>query len=133
MKLRALLLSCVIVGVGGFASCDQQPHATADTLRSDAAPAAASNATLTATPNPIPPGRDGAGTTTVAWNTGGTAAGALYVYTEDGAENLFAAGGEGSKEVNWIQPGTNCEFRLYADVDRKTLLKTVKVSASKPQ
>ena len=118
MKLRLLSSAMVIAVTCQFASCDQQ-------ATQNASPAA----TISASPNPIPAGSEGAGKTTISWNTGGTDQGAVYVYTEDGAENLFAAGVEGSKDVDWIQPGTSCEFRLYLNTDRKTLLTKVEVSA----
>ena len=49
----------------------------------------------------------------------------VYVSTNNGAEALFASGGEGSSDAPWIQTGMNYEFRLYAGTEHKDLLARV--------
>ncbi len=129
MKLRALFSALIIASTCSFASCGQQPQATQGASGSDSAgdSADAKAASLAAFPNPVPT-QAGMGTTTITWNTGGAGAGAVYIWVEEGTESLFAQGLDGSKEATWIQPGSTYEFRLYNDVDRKTLLGKVKVT-----
>jgi glycosyltransferase involved in cell wall biosynthesis len=45
-----------------------------------------------------------------------------------GPEQLFAEGSNGSEEANWIDNGKTYEFRLYAGMERTTLLDTVRVA-----
>jgi hypothetical protein len=89
-------------------------------------------ATITATPNPVQPGSDKFGTTTVAWDTGDGRPGDVYVSANDGPEKLFAGQtAQGSQEANWIGRG-GYYFRLYAGQEHKTLLASVKVTWSEP-
>lgn len=129
MKLRLFFSAVIVAAMCPFASCDQQPQATQGT--SPGSPAAdsatAPGASITAAPNPVPT-QGGMGTTKITWNTGGAGPGAVYIWIEEGTESRFAEGADGTKEATWIQPGKTYEFRLYTDVDRKTLLTTVKVT-----
>ena len=89
----------------------------------------ASFALLTASPNPIPAG-DGPGTTTISWDTGDGSPGQVYVSVDGAEEKLFAGGADGSREVGWIQPSKEYEFRLYAGTEKATLLDAVTVTRS---
>jgi tRNA (mo5U34)-methyltransferase len=82
--------------------------------------------TLSAFPNPVPAGK-GAGKTTVSWNSGSGSPGKIYVSVNGGEESLFAAERQDSCVANWIQTGTNYEFRLY-DSDHTELLDKVVVT-----
>lgn len=82
--------------------------------------------TLTACPNPVPPG-DGLGRTTISWDTGDESVGKVYVSTNGGEESLMAASGRGSAAANWICNGSSYEFRLY-NLDRTKLLAKVVVT-----
>jgi hypothetical protein len=62
------------------------------------------------------------------WNTGGIVPGAVYVAAGSNAEALMAIANEGSKDVDWIDPSVSYEWRLYNDVDKKTLLAKVAVT-----
>jgi hypothetical protein len=86
-------------------------------------------ASITATPNPVPTGGRGPGTTTINWSTGGEASsGEIYVSTNGGREKLFAGESpQGAQDADWIWPNTVYEFRLYAGTKRATLLDKVTV------
>lgn len=77
--------------------------------------------TLSAAPNPVPPG-DNPGKTRISWN-GGT----VYVSMNGGKEVLFADLREGSKMASWILAGASYEFRLY-NSDHTELLAKLTVS-----
>jgi hypothetical protein len=87
----------------------------------------ASGPTLDAQPNPVSAGSD-LGTTTVTWGSGDGSNAEVYVSENGGPETLFAAGPSGSQDANWIRAGSTYDFRLYAAADRKTLLRSVKVT-----
>lgn len=128
MKMRLFFSAVIVAAMCPFASCDQQPQAQGTSPGNSAADSAtASAASITADPNPVPT-EGGMGTTKITWNTGGAGPGAVYIWIEEGTESRFAEGADGYKEATWIQPGKTFEFRLYTDVDRKTLLATVKVT-----
>ena len=87
-----------------------------------------SSATITATPNPVPPG-PGFGSTTVKWTTGDGSQGQVYVVLNAEAPKLFGSGASGSQEAPWIGVGSVYEFRL---VDaRGQVLAGVKVERSR--
>ena len=67
---------------------------------------------FTANPNPVPAG-EGAGTTTVSWDTADGSLGRIYVSVNRGQELLFADGRRSSASANWIETGSQYEFRLY--------------------
>jgi tRNA (mo5U34)-methyltransferase len=93
-------------------------------LQSKTAPA------LTASPNPVPAG-EGAGKTTISWDTGDKGDGKVYVSTDGGEESLFSAGQQGSRVANWIREGSSYEFRLYNSNHAKLLDKVVVTKPSK--
>jgi hypothetical protein len=84
-------------------------------------------ASLTASPNPVPAG-DGLGTATIAWSTGDGSVGQVYVSEDGGPEKLFAQDPAGSVDAPWIRTGAEYEFRLYAGTERRTLLNAVMVT-----
>ncbi len=85
---------------------------------------------ISAKPNPVPPG-DGAGTTTIHWDTGNGTGGEVYVAVDGGEEKLVADQPDGAVTADWIQPGSRYEFRLYAAPGRARLLGSVKVAMGK--
>ena len=89
-----------------------------------------SAATITAEPNPVPPG-PGMGKTTIHWDTGDGTWGQVYLAEPDKPELNFAAGDKGSEDAPWIVPGGVYEFRLYKGTEHTELLGTVKVTRSK--
>jgi hypothetical protein len=87
---------------------------------------AAGQPSLIATPNPVPAdSKDDL--TTLSWKAGSASWGQLYVAVNDGAEQLFAQGREGSQPAPWIRPGATYSFRLYEGVEHRTLLASVDV------
>jgi 2-polyprenyl-3-methyl-5-hydroxy-6-metoxy-1,4-benzoquinol methylase len=64
-------------------------------------------ATLSASPNPVPPGND-PGKTTISWSRG-----KVYVSKNGGNEALFADKREGSQVASWIFADSSYEFRIY--------------------
>ena len=86
-----------------------------------------SGASIQAIPNPVPAGRD-AGTTTITWTTGDGSDSQVYVTQDGGAEKLFAGGPGGSAEAPWIQTGSTYDFSVYAGLDHKTKLASVRVT-----
>ena len=92
--------------------------------------AAASAATITASPNPVTTG-EGSGTTTITWNTGDSATGQVYVSEDGGPEKLWAEGPTGSGPVTWIQAGKTFEFRLYAGTEHAKVLAKTEVTGRK--
>jgi hypothetical protein len=82
--------------------------------------------TLTAFPNPVPPG-EGLGRTTISWNS---VDGKIYVSVDEGNEVLFADLPYGSLEAHWIGESSSYEFRLY-NSDHTELLDKVVVTRSK--
>ena len=83
--------------------------------------------TISASPNPIPPGTK-LGTTTLSWNAEGYDSAEVFVSKNGTPEELFASGSSGTQVVNWIAPGSRYDFRLYATSARRELLTTVMVS-----
>jgi hypothetical protein len=79
--------------------------------------------TLSASPNPVPFG-EGMGKTTISWNS---VDGKIYVSVNGGNELLFAGSPRGSQDANWIEAGSNYEFRLY-NSDHTELLAKVAVT-----
>lgn len=107
-----------------FASC-HRPPAAAPSAEQSSIPAsnavsAASDATISASPNPLKGGPE-EGTVTVTWDTKGDEAADVYVSHNGAAEQLFAKGKSGSKTVNWIRQGSTYEFSLYEDASHKLL------------
>ncbi len=88
--------------------------------------------TLTASPNPVPPG-EGPGTTTISWDTDDESVGNLYVSKNGGQESLVATGRRGSAAANWIGTGSSYDFRLYTSDHTKLLAKVLVTRADSDQ
>lgn len=113
----AWLVLALLAGMGGtVGGCDRGGSA-----------AARGSATITATPDVVPPG-DGPGTTTVSWSTAGGPGEVWVMRLEEGQERRFAVGAQGSKEAKFIARGRTYEFRLYRGNDRAELLASVTVT-----
>lgn len=81
---------------------------------------------LTAEPNPVPAGDPDQplATTLITWNTGGAAAGDLYVKVNRSPEVFLSRGPSGALKIDWIQFDSTYEFRLYpAKRDSRPLAK----------
>jgi hypothetical protein len=76
---------------------------------------------LSASPNPVLPG-EGLGKTTISWNS---VDGKIYVSVNDREEVLFADSPRGAEEANWIDAGSNYEFRLYNAGHKDLLAKLI--------
>jgi tRNA (mo5U34)-methyltransferase len=83
-------------------------------------------ATLGASPNPVPAG-EGAGKTTISWDTADGSPGKVYVSRNGGEESVFADSHRGSAAANWIETGSIYEFRLY-NADHTTQLAKIVVT-----
>jgi tRNA (mo5U34)-methyltransferase len=77
--------------------------------------------TLSASPNPVPPGNK-LGKTTISWSGG-----KVYVSRNGDKESLFGVRRQGSKPASWILAGSSYEFRLY-NLDHTELLAKVTVT-----
>jgi hypothetical protein len=85
-------------------------------------------ATLDATPNPLPAGKD-LGVTTISWDTGDKSFAQIYISENGGPDTkMFAEGAKNSKQVKWIKTGHSYEFRLYAGKEHQLLLAKVLVT-----
>lgn len=81
--------------------------------------------TIAADPNPVPAGA-GLGRTKISWTTLARDDAEVCVSKDGEAEQLFARGSAGSREVDWIASGSSYEFRLYSrDGSRRLLAKTI--------
>ena len=107
-------------------SCNRSPSPSSESKDTTASSEKASAATISASPNPIPPGAK-LGTTTITWDTQGDE-GQVYVSENDGAEKLVASGATGSQSVDWIRAHTHYEFRLYKGSAHKDILAHVRVT-----
>jgi hypothetical protein len=81
--------------------------------------------TLSASPNPVPPG-DNPGKTTISWSGG-----KVYVSKDGSNEVLFAESRQGSKVASWILTGSNYEFRLYNSDHTELLAKLTVTNATR--
>ena len=126
MKTPVTLLAVIFAAALPLASCDKQAQAPQLALSSPVA-TGPFDASLTADPNPVPPGEE-AGTTTISWQTGGGTTGEVYVVTNSNPETLFAQGPKGRAEAPWIAADSTYEFRLYSGTDHKTILRRVIVT-----
>jgi tRNA (mo5U34)-methyltransferase len=79
---------------------------------------------LSASPNPVPPG-EGAGKTTVSWDTADGSIGKIFVSINGDQEVLFADGRRGTAPAHWIEAGSNYEFRLYNSDHSELLAKVI--------
>jgi 2-polyprenyl-3-methyl-5-hydroxy-6-metoxy-1,4-benzoquinol methylase len=80
--------------------------------------------TLSAFPNPVPAG-DGAGETTISWDTADGSLGKIYVSVNGNEELLFADSRRGTAVANWIHKDSNYEFCLYNSDHTELLAKVV--------
>jgi tRNA (mo5U34)-methyltransferase len=87
--------------------------------------------TIMALPNPVPPG-EGAGTTTITWNTGDGTVGQVYVSADGGEESIFGHSPQSSEAATWIQTGSTYQFRLYTGTERENLLAETTVTRTEP-
>ena len=124
---RFNLTAVVLMPLFFCAACDSSKHPRANV--SPASPAA-SAATITASPNPVPAG-EGLATTTITWNTGDGRMGQVYVSVDGGPELNFGGAPKGSRPVPWIQGGKTYEFRLYAGTEHTTVLAKTQVTGQK--
>jgi hypothetical protein len=124
---RFILTTAVLSPLFFFAACN--PSKNPEVNASPASPAA-SGATITASPNPVPAGQE-LGTTTITWNTGDGRNGQVYVSIDGGPEVSFTGGPSGSGAAPWIQVEKTYEFRLYAGTEHATLLSKTQVTRSK--
>jgi FkbM family methyltransferase len=83
-----------------------------------------------AVPNPVPAG-DGAGITTVYWDTGDDSIGEVYISVNCDDERLFYRSANGSRPAPWINAWGSYEFRLYRGTSREELVSTVTVTRRK--
>lgn len=115
------LLLCMLFLVGCPSS--QPPKAASE----ETAAATPSNASITATPNPVPAGIE-LDTTTITWDTGDGSEGLVSVAENGAEEKPFARGSRGSQEAPWIRTGVTYEFRLYAGSSQSAPRASVRVS-----
>lgn len=80
--------------------------------------------TLSASPNPVPPGGK-KGETTISWRGG-----KVYVSMNGDKESLFAVRSQGSSVASWILTGSSYEFRLY-NLDHTEVLAKVTVTRTR--
>jgi hypothetical protein len=107
-------------------SCNRSPSLSSENKDTTASSEKVSSATISASPNPIPPGST-PGTTTITWDTQGDE-GQVYVSENGAAEKLVASGATGSQSVDWIRPHVPYEFRLYKGSAHKDVLAHVRVT-----
>jgi hypothetical protein len=91
------------------------------------APISESNPFIQADPNPVKEGPQ-PGKTVVRWDAGMHSGGQVYVSRNGKPETLFATGHQGSVDAPWLKNEQVYDFNLYAGMDHKTLLATVRVT-----
>jgi hypothetical protein len=104
-----------------------KPSNEAPTAADNTSPAAGS-ASITASPNPIPPTGD---RTTISWNTGDGSVGEIWVSVNGAEPKLFAQEVKGSSVANWIGPGEKADFVLYSGSGRQKEIAKVTVAHTK--
>ena len=82
-----------------------------------------------AEPNPVP-AIPQPGATLISWNTGDGASGRLLMSRDGSAEKQLATGSQGSQVVEEIAPGSTYEFRLYAAIEPRKLMASVRLTTS---
>lgn len=85
---------------------------------------------LNASPNPAH-GRERLGKTTISWDTADGSIGKVYVSVNRGTEAFFAEGRRGSAPADWIESGSNYEFRLYNSDHTELLNKVIVTKATR--
>ena len=73
---------------------------------------------VSASPNPcnVSPGQTTC-STTIQWNADEIPVGQVWVYTDDGRDQFFACGHDGTQVVPWIEGGKRYIFSLYESDD----------------
>jgi hypothetical protein len=129
LRPLALILVIGLMLVGCSSPDINEDVSTSSSPQSSNSPVKKDGNYITASPNPVPPGPEPQGKTTIAWSTKGLPAQEVHVYVVegDGPESLFATAPEGSQEAPWIPAGRPIEFRLYSGSgsQRKLLDKVV--------
>ena len=80
---------------------------------------------ITATPNPVP--AEAGARTTLHWEINAPDGAEVYVSEGGAPEKLVSLGRDGSLEVEWIQAGTDYQFRLYSRTEPRRILDSVVV------
>jgi hypothetical protein len=124
---RFVPTAAVLLPLFFFAACNPSKNPQANV---PPASPAASAATITASPNPVPAG-EGLGTATITWNTADGTAGQVYVSADGGPEAPFNGGPSGSVPAPWIEAGKTYEFRLYAGTEHAKVLAKTQVTGQK--
>jgi hypothetical protein len=126
MKLMVVaILSLTLCACGPARRSAQPEKKNASNKENGTAPKSA--ATITADPNPVPPGGE-LGATTITWDTGSDQSGEVYVSENGGPEKRFVAGSSGSHNVKWVRAGKRYEFRLYEGSAHSKMLANVLVT-----
>ncbi|GAA5528967.1 peptidoglycan DD-metalloendopeptidase family protein [Herpetosiphon gulosus] len=81
---------------------------------------------LMVNPNPIPASTSSS-SATITWGTGNGTQGQLFVSENGGPDRLMAQGDYGVDSPAWFAPGSEYRFRLYAGLNRETLLREITV------
>ncbi len=113
-----------------LAGCSNADSGAAARISSSHTTTNSTEASITASPNPVRV-ESGLGKTTIAWKTGDGATGQIYVSRDGGAEQLVTQGADGSDEINWIEAGAVYEFRLYAGLGHTQLMASTTVRGVK--
>ncbi len=89
-------------------------------------------ASISASPNPVVLAAGAQqGSTTLAWTTGDTSQGEVWMATSGQPEILFGGlAAHGSGPAPWISKGGTYEFRLYAGKEHATVLASVIVTTT---
>jgi hypothetical protein len=128
LKLRSVIAAgavCVALYSGTaptLRGADQQDLSGSNSGRVSHAPA------ITAEPERVTLS-DGAGSTTIAWDTGNQSLGFVFVTEEGGKPVAFASGSRGKQVAPWIKEHSYL-FELYSDNQRQRLLAKVTVFGS---
>ena len=131
--MRKILIAPVALAIL-LAAC--QRHTVPTAVENGSSPTALAESasrkipTISASPNPIPPGPN-LETTTISWNAEGYDSAEVFVSDNGTPEKLFGSGSSGTKAAPWIAAGSRYDFRLYATSERKELLATVTVTVGK--
>ena len=112
-----ILLFCLAAVASVTAGCKEDTSAR----RGDGGPAE-----LRVKPYPLPPG-PGASTITLSWRSGANGTAQVYVSVNGRPEKKVAEGHQGSKEIDWIHPGRDYQFKLYQGEDRQKVLAALAV------
>lgn len=127
IMLKSLLIAALSLAVCSCGPAHESSRAkNKNTPSSEKATVPSGSASITADPNPVPPGGE-LGETTIAWNAGSNKSGEIYVSKNGGEEKLFATGPSGAEKVKWISTHQRFEFRLYEGTAHSKMLAKVQV------